>query len=142
MYIKQQFSVCLHYFISFVSSFVFPSVNVESECVSVCDFFFFLLSLLTCFFTIIFFALSQYLLFFTFITIYNFHFILFLLCFHLAILLFLPLLLLCNMVVVVVVFWNWPSKQLATAKRFSTSCFKRFYTWTGKCGFHLETSKK
>lgn len=50
MYIKQQFSVCLHYFISFVSSFVFPSVNVESECVSVCDFFsFFFLSLLTFF---------------------------------------------------------------------------------------------
>lgn len=48
MYIKQQFSVCLHYFISFVSSFVFPSVNVESECVSVCDFFS-LLSLLTFF---------------------------------------------------------------------------------------------
>lgn len=48
MYIKQQFSVCLHYFISFVSWFEFPSVNVESECVSVCEFFF-LLSFLTFF---------------------------------------------------------------------------------------------
>lgn len=88
MYIKQQFSVCLHYFISFVSSFVFPSVNVESECVSVCDFFLSSFFSFDIFFTIIFFALSQNLLFFTFITIYNFHFILFLLCFHLAILFF------------------------------------------------------
>lgn len=36
MYIKQQFSVCLHYFIPFVSSFVFPSENAETEGDRVC----------------------------------------------------------------------------------------------------------